>query len=413
MAATPHTGAGCSSHRSDERRAYNAVMRKPPRLLAAAGLVVLAAAAGAVLAPGRARACGGGVVTIPGGTGAVAGAQRIFFAVHADRTDVITQIGVPATTADYGVLIPVPAQPVLDSQPVPASELDALDTATLPRIYQQSTSSTHSGIGCTCGSGGVAKNSAAGGGQVLDVSAPVNIGPVTAVVLAGDGDAVNSWLADAGFSIPADQQALVAEQAGAGRAFIALRRNDSAATGGATSVGVHFTLPAGTVPALPLRFARLGAADTIAFTIFIASDNPAAPSPPFTALTLNDLNAALLRSDGYVEAVTQAVDWAGGRAFVLEGAYGSGTLTGRVGARIEGMMADVKGVTRLTTIVPSSALTTDVTFDQSYPNEIPTVRYVDAGRLGAGGRRFADGTGLGAGTALAGAALWLRRRRSR
>jgi len=376
------------------------------------GLVAfLAAAAGALLAARPARACGGGVVSIPGGTAAFAGAQRIFFAIHADRTDVITEIGVPATTADYGVLIPVPAPPALDTQPVPASELDALDAVTSPRIYRQSTSD--SGLGCGCG--GVAKNGAGGiGSGGLDVSAPVNIGPVTAVVLSGDGDAVNAWLAGVGFAIPADQQPLTAEYSGAGRSFIALRRSDSAAAGGATSVGVHFSLPGATTPSLPLRFARLGAAETVAFTVFIASDSPSAPGAPFTALTLNDLDASTLTSEGYAQAVAGAVAWSGGRAFVLEGAYASGSLSGRVGARIEGMLSDVTGVSRLTTILPLTALTTDVTFDQSYPKEIPTIRYV---QLGRGGRLPLAGTGtgacLGAGTALAGAVLWRRRRRAR
>ena len=72
-----------------------------------------------------AHACGGGVVTIPSGTIA-ADAQRILISVHGGVTDVITQIGVPETTANYGVLIPVPGEPTLDAKPVPSSELETL-----------------------------------------------------------------------------------------------------------------------------------------------------------------------------------------------------------------------------------------------------------------------------------------------
>ena len=97
----------------------------------------------------------------------------------------------------------------------------------------------------------------------MRVSEPVAIGPVTAVTLTADtGDAVNAWLADNGFVIPAADQALVADYAGPGRYFIAIRRSDTAATQVPSSVGVHFTL-AGDQRALPMRFARLGAAPTV------------------------------------------------------------------------------------------------------------------------------------------------------
>ncbi len=124
----------------------------------------------------------------------------------------------------------------------------------------------------------------------MHVSRPVTIGPVTAVSLTADtGDAINAWLADNGFVVPTGDQSLVDAYAGTGRYFIAIRRSDTAATGGATSVGVHFTL-AGDERGLPLRFARLGAATTVAFTVFVAADSVVAPSSPFAALTINDLS---------------------------------------------------------------------------------------------------------------------------
>ena len=79
--------------------------------------------------PARAaRACGGGVVTRMQSGTIGANAQRILISVHGGTTDVITQIGVPATTADYGVLIPVPSAPTLDPSPVASADIDVLDT---------------------------------------------------------------------------------------------------------------------------------------------------------------------------------------------------------------------------------------------------------------------------------------------
>jgi hypothetical protein len=361
-----------------------------------------------VMWAGAAHACGGGlVVAVPGGAGA--DAQRIFFSVRGGTTDVISEIGVPATGSDYGVLLPVPAEPTLDGQPVSSAELDALDRATAPRIFLSSSSGDDGGIGCACG--GASKNAGGGGGGgAVDVKAPVAIGPVTATALTGaTGDAVNAWLSQNGFAIPADQQPLVDAYAGPGRWFIAIRRNDSAATGVASSVGVHFTLPVAD-RTLPLRFARMGAAPEVAFTVFVAAPGVAAPSDPFAALTIQDLDAATLRTSGYSLAVSNAVAARAGRAFVVDGAYPAASLAGRIGPGVEGLLAPDAQVTRLTTILSASALTEDAALDGTFTGTPPTVRTVHAEPAAPGGPRG----GGGAGTALAAAAaLLLRRRRLR
>ena len=276
---------------------------------------------GSVFVPARAaRACGGGVVTRMQSGTIGADAQRILISVHGGTTDVITQIGVPATTADYGVLIPVPSEPTLDPNPVASGDIDLLDTKTAPTFIQQA--NNEGGIplpSCGCGSdkGGVEQPFDAG----VHVSQPVAIGPVTAVSLTADtGAAINAWLADNGFVVPTGDQSLVDAYAGTGRYFIAIRRSDTTAVGGATSVGVHFTL-AGDERGLPLRFARLGAATTVAFTVFVAADGVVAPSSPFAALTINDLNRGNLNSLGYASALSYAASQHGNHAFVLEGTW--------------------------------------------------------------------------------------------
>jgi len=228
------------------------------------------------------------------------------------------------------------------------------------------------------------------------VSQPVNIGPVTAVVLGGGtGDAVAGWLAQNGFVIPADKQPLLDAYAGAGRFFIAIRRNDTAATGAATSVGVHFTLP-GAVRSLPLRFAQLGAAPEVAFTVVIAAPDTAAPSDPFAALTLADLDAATLRTSGYAAAARQAIAAHGSQAFIIDGAYDAASLTGRIGAGVEALIEPGARVTRLTTILPAGALTEDVSFDQAFTGTAAGTRYVSGERPGSGSPPRQAGLGLSA-----------------
>src|SRR4029078_13511617 len=133
-------------------------------------------------------------------------------------------------------LLPVPAEPTLDAEPVPSAELDKLDQVTAPHIFITSSSSSSDdgflGGGCGCGAGSANKGGVGGSEQGVDVAQPVAIGPVTAVVLTGaTAAAVNGWLSDSGFAFPADQQALVAAYAGTGRYFIALRRTVGTPTG--------------------------------------------------------------------------------------------------------------------------------------------------------------------------------------
>jgi hypothetical protein len=317
---------------------------------------------------------------------------------------VISEISVPVTTADYGVLLPVPALPTLDAQPIPATEIDALDRVTTPQVYASSTDSG-GGCGCTPVAGSASKGANEGGGA--DASPPIDIGPVTAVVLTADtGDAVNVWLVANGFTLPPDGQALVDEYAGTGRYFIALKRSDSAAPGGVTSVGVHFSLP-GDARTLPLRFARLGAASTVAFTVFVAASTPVAAALPFETLTLLDLDASLLRQSGYAIALAAAVTAHGNQAFAIEGVF-SGLSTTTL-PTVLNWVDPAAVVTRLSTIVPATALTTDVALDQPYTGQAPSTRYVEVARPGRG--RTPAGVVLGSTVFLA--CTLVRRRRGR
>lgn len=326
------------------------------------------------VAPRAAHACGGGVVSAQAGS-IGADAQRIIISARDGTTDVITQIGVPSTTADYGVLLPLPSEPTLDATPVASADIDRLEKATAPRIILAD--NNEGGIpvpDCACG--GTSKGGANVGGEPgVRVTQPVTIGPVSAVVLTADtGDAINTWLSNNGFAIAPADQPLVADYAGPGRYFIAIRRSDTAATSAPSSVGVHFTL-AGDQRALPMRFARLGAAPTVAFTLFVAAYTVAAPGDPFAALTINDLDRGTLNTTGYADAVTKAVSAHGNHAFVLEGSWSATMLPTTLGPSLAPFINARQTVTRMSTRVPAAALDADVAFDAIYPGTVPNQRY--------------------------------------
>jgi hypothetical protein len=320
----------------------------------------------------EARACGGGLVhTQTGSVGA--DTQRIVISARDGITDVITQIGVPSTSADYGVLLPVPAEPTLDSTPISSADIDNLERGTAPSIIHFDNKEGSPVLACSCG--GASKGGAnVGGEQGVRVSQPVTIGPVVAVTLTADtGDAISAWLADNGFAIAPADQALVADYAGTGRYFIAIRRSDTLLTQAPSSVGVHFSM-AGDQRALPMRFARLGAAPTVAFTVFVVAYTVAAPSDPFAALTLNDLDRGTLNTTGYADAVTKAVGAHGNHAFVLEGSWSVPALSGTIGPSLAPFMNARQTVTRMSTRVASTALDADVALDGIYAGTVPNER---------------------------------------
>src|SRR5439155_449209 len=99
-----------------------------------------------------------------------------------------------------------------------------------------------------------------------------------------------------------------------------LRRSTAGSSRSSTtapSIGLHVTLD-GDVRGLPLRFARIGAAVKVAFVVFVVAPEGVAPSAPFSALTLKDIDRSLVRSLGYAGAVQQAVAGHESLAFILE-----------------------------------------------------------------------------------------------
>jgi hypothetical protein len=296
------------------------------------------------------------------------GSQRVFMSVRAGgTTDMIVQLTVPRTTADYGVLIPVPSEPTLDNRPVSSAELDALDNITAPRI--ESTSESSSGSGCGCGSVGAGDPSRGG----VIVGDTVNIGPVVAVSLTGDNaDAVGAWLMDHGFLLPSSDAETLARYVGAGSYFIAVRRSESAASGGPTSVGIHYALQ-GDHRKLSLGFTKIGAPPILAFTLFIAAPQAIGPTAPFAAITLNDLDSTLLRNKDYKGSVQAAVSSHDSKAFVLEGTTSKSNLPSSVSG-IAQFMDDGAIITRATTVVDRSRLSDDVVFATPFKGEIPNRR---------------------------------------
>ena len=156
--------------------------------LVVVGMIAACSALGALTR--SAHACGGGVVAGRELDASVGDTQRVVMSMHDGVTDIVVQIGVPATTADYGALLPEPYEPTLNPNPVPASELDELDRQTAPQIFVTEGDGDSGGIGCFC-AGSRSQQASGDTPSRVAVSQPTDIGPVTAVVLtATDGAGV-------------------------------------------------------------------------------------------------------------------------------------------------------------------------------------------------------------------------------
>jgi hypothetical protein len=345
-------------------------------------LVTAALTLGCLFLPQRTQACGGGGITTSD-AGVVANSQRVFISPRASgETDIIVEVAVPATTADYGVLIPVPSEPLLDDRAIDQDELARFDEATAPRI-ERAISYPSEGSGCGCGSAGDDDSSGSdtkGGSGSVSVTQQVSLGPVTAIALTGDSvDAVSDWLGDNGFVIPDDRLELLDAYVGGGRYFIAVKRDDRSTPGTATSIGLHYTLQ-GDYRQLSLAFARLGAAPTVAFTVFVGAPLAMGPSEPFVAFGLDDLSADLLRRDDYTGAVAKAVKSRDSRAFLVETAKPVGRVFGSAlippQSPLLAAFDDDAMITRLSSVIDAEALTVDATFDKPFGRGVSGVRTV-------------------------------------
>ena len=321
-------------------------------------LVGLAAVA-LLLQAAPAQACGGGVarefVGISG--------QRVLFSVRKDSTEAVLELSVPEAPGDWGVILPVPVEPTLDPDPVPTSEIDRFDAFT--QVAHES--DAYGGCGCGAGAG-----DPGGDSKGVRASEPVDIGPVTATVLAADdGSSLTAWLDENGFVVPAEEQPIVDEYVTTQTRFVVFKRSQASEPGSASRVGVHMTLP-GDHRMYPLRISRVGAAPELAITLWIAASEPVAPADPFVLLEADDL---LKETDPYRTAVVRAVADAGGHAFVREGLFDRDTLaeqdgvydgfyyTSVLGPRLAALLDPGQRITRFSTVIDRTQLDTDAMFE--------------------------------------------------
>ena len=329
-------------------------------------VLLVATCALSLFTPSAANACGGaaGPTAKPGSVGQTA--QRAFYAVHPDHTELVLQVDVPLEAKSFAILVPLPAEPQIDPRPISAEDFEQLDRSTQPQIITRRSSSAGEGCGCPLSQSKASDLGAAtGGSSSVRSGTPVTLGPVTATKLTADSAAaLEGWLTQNGFALTEADRKIAAAYVAPGTWFVAFK--PSGTSPGA--VGVHLTLP-GDRRGFALRMAKIGGAAQMAFTVFVSAPSAVGPGAGSRALLLTDLPAATLRGSGYHDAVAEAVSAAAGKAWVVERVGPTDALP----RSLRELGDSGFTLTRLSTVVATSVIDADVTFDGKAPDHVPSV----------------------------------------
>jgi hypothetical protein len=337
------------------------------RLLSSASASLLAVAAVVPAAwSSDARACGGGLVTVPGSV--VTSDSQLALMSHraaSDTTDVVVRINVPAAEQPFGVLIPLSStqQPSIDAAPIPAAAFDALDVATRPEFFVPRSGGGGGGL-FSCGGEALAADGGPSRGNVIE-SPAVTVGPVVAqYLLADDATALSTWLADNGYALPEGGDAIVSSYISAGAGFLAFKRADDTASTDPVSLGVHFTVP-GDLRSVALRMVQLGAPDVLPMTFFVAAADAVGPAAPWHGILADDLADAAFDYASAIDAETDNTP--AGQLFVVETASDLASFGDTALDPLRALVDDGAVITRLSARLPKQALASDVAFTGDLP----------------------------------------------
>ena len=293
-------------------------------LLCAAGLSLATLAT-----PKPAAACGGFFCN---NQGIDQSGEDILFSYNADGTiTTVVQIAYQGPSEEFAWILPVPAEPTV------GVGTDAIFTqlrnATQPRYSLQYETQGSCRDEPRCGGywgrddfdnaepsfeGGAADASApaADAGATVDVSFRGAVGPFDVAVLrAGDGDVLREWLSDNGYEIPEAAGNELDHYVALDHYFVALRLLKDRGTGEIQPIVLTSSSPE---PCIPIRLTRIATVPDMPIRAYFLADRRARPMNfMLTDVDENDLRlyTGQLRYDS---AVSEAVDDAGGHAFVTD-----------------------------------------------------------------------------------------------
>jgi len=173
--------------------------------------------------------------------------------------------------------------------------------------------------------GASAADSAMAGPPAVEVLLEEAVGPYDAVVLSSsDAMALHDWLTENGYDIPAASVPLMQDYVDGGNFFLALKLQQDRGTGEIQPVVLHYNERK---PCLPIKLTSIATVPDMPITAYVLGDHRARPSNYNSTEPDLDHEGFWLGTESYANAVTRAVDDAGGQAFVTEYAGGTPSLS--------------------------------------------------------------------------------------
>lgn len=230
-------------------------------------LAVLApvAVAGALAVSSDAHACGGCVV--PPETNTIVNAHRMALAISPTQTVLWDQIRYKGDPKSWGWLLPVKPGAVIELST--DAWFETLDAATTTNVSPPPLSCGNSSFGCGSVISDAAPEAGDGFGGVQVVHRGT-VGPFSTVTLSTTTPgALDDWLAEAGFNVPADSAPVIDAYVKEGFDFIALKLQPDKGIDEMKPVRV---IQPGANPTLPLRMVSVGTGASVAITLYIIGE---------------------------------------------------------------------------------------------------------------------------------------------
>jgi hypothetical protein len=302
--------------------------------------------------------------------------------------DAYIEVAYSGAAGSFAWVVPVDGAPLLVG--TARREVFELDAASAPRFsfvgptpvpgpmssVTQGDFYASGGGGCFAGRGVATQTDP--GGQVrqtfparnLPIAAPVavvrqsSVGPYEVAVLrAHDSQALHSWLVDHQYDVPPAAVALLEPYVREGKTFVAFRLSDGEGTGAIEPVVLR--LP-GSQPCIPLRLTPVASDPLLTVTALVLGDGRARVQGfSDTAVDLQSVRPISPTTLDYSDRLRQAVDAAGGRAFVTELAGPTDLLMPGVSPALSALLRRSRFLTRLSTAVVREAMTVDPVFTVS------------------------------------------------
>ena len=272
--------------------------------------------AGLLTAP-RAEACGGFFCSrVP----IDQSGERIVFGVRDNTVEAHVQIQYQGAAEKFSWVVPMPALPTLEvGTPL---IFGYLDSRTQPRFQLQWQNSCQGD-----GRGGVLDNydgappspsapqEDSGGGGVVVISQS-EVGPYDAAILqATEGTALREWLVSNGYDLTDQGSAALEPYVGQGLYFVALKLQQNRQAGDLRPIVLRFQ---GNKPCIPIKLTAIAARPDMPIIAYVLSNQRAIPLN-YRHVLINPTRINWVRfGDNYTQVATEAVDEAGGQAFLTE-----------------------------------------------------------------------------------------------